>query len=179
MIKKITGIIALCILCILTTSGCTTKGVFNVPATTELEEKDTLISVEDYKNNPDNIDIHADVTEVMLTEEELVEESSLIVIGKLTKVKGIAENPNGFPVTVYELKISDTKLNKVDNKDDIINFYLPNGAFNNVDLNKEIQLNKEYLFYLDLNTGGFSHLKEKYYGLISFKQGLLAADLYK
>lgn len=74
-------------------------------------------------------------------------ESSLIVIGKLTKVKGIAENPNG--------------------------------TFNNVDLNKEIQLNKEYLFYLDLNTGGFSHLKEKYYGLISFKQGLLAADLYK
>lgn len=134
------------------------------------EQKDSLMSFEEYeKTKEDPIIIRA--SESLYSLEELVNESDLVVKGKLKKVKGVALTQGESHCIVYELKITDTIINNNGSKNDTINFFVPDIKYEGIDFEK-IKLDKETVFYLQKYDKTFPHLKEDYYGLISFSQGI-------
>ena len=172
MSNKLIGILGVCIISV-SIAGCSIN-----KSVSDENPKDTLISFSNYKqNNQKDIKISGNSSQLLLTQEDLVNMSALIVKGKLKKAKGIAMTQGEMPCIVYELKISDTIVNNVNNTDDVVNFIIPDSELNGVNNNDRIKLDKEYIFYLDDYAEAFPNLKEKYYGVMSEDQGFQEVNM--
>jgi hypothetical protein len=135
------------------------------------EEKDVLLSLEEYEKEYGKNDIIALVTESELTDEAYFSEGSLIVKGKLKGIKGVAFTVGEAPCMVYELEVTDTIVNNTAKKYKTVNLAISEMIIHYVE--DKLQMDQESVFYLKHSVEPFTHLKEDYYGLISTTRAIV------
>jgi len=130
-----------------------------------------LLSHVEYEKEYGKSDIIALVDEGPLTDEYYFDEGSLIVKGKLKGIKGVAFTVGEVPCMVYELEVTDTIVNGTGKKHKTVNLAVSEMIIDYVE--DKLQMNQESVFYLTLNDEAFPHLKEDYYGLVSYTGGIV------